>query len=31
VFDRKLNAKDLQSVYPDRANSGVDPANLAVP
>jgi arylsulfatase A-like enzyme len=27
VFDRKLNARDLQSVYPDRANSGIDPAN----
>jgi arylsulfatase A-like enzyme len=28
VFDRALNAKDLQSVYPDRSNSGVDPSTL---
>ncbi len=27
VFDRTLNARDLQSVYPDRSNSGVDPSS----
>jgi arylsulfatase A-like enzyme len=28
VFDRELNAKDLQSVYPDRRSSGIDPSGL---